>query len=65
MNYRFYGWEHANVPAITNQYKGMHTPLDLYDALSEIWCADTCAPRMREKLTAGICSREMICGSGL
>ena len=51
MNYRFYGWEHANVPAITDQYKGIHTPLDLYDALSESWCADTCAPRMRVKWT--------------
>ena len=46
MEYKFWGWEQANVPAITNQYKGIHTTLDLYDAFSKIWCADTCAPRM-------------------
>lgn len=59
--YEFYGWEQANVPAITEQYTNIKTPLDLYDALSEIWCADTCAPRMRgewtpENKTLGQCS---------
>lgn len=59
--YNFYGWEQANVPAITDQYAGIKTPVDLYDALSEIWCADTCAPRMRgewtpENKTLGQCS---------
>lgn len=59
--YKFYGWEHADVPAITDQYKGIKTPGDLYDVLSEIWCADTCAPRMRkdwspENKTLGQCS---------
>lgn len=49
--YNFYGWEQANVPAIMDQYAGIKTPADLYDALSEIWCADTCAPRMREEWT--------------
>ena len=39
--YHFYGWEQANVPAVTDQYAGIKTPVDLYDALSEIWCADT------------------------
>lgn len=43
--YNFYGWEQATVPAITNKYKGIHTPQDLYDRLSDIWCADTCADR--------------------
>lgn len=51
MEYKFWGWEQALVPAITDQYEGIHTPLDLYDALSQIWCADTCAPRMRERWT--------------
>ena len=46
--YNFYGWEQATVPAITNKYKGIHTPQDLYDRLSDIWCADTCAPRLRD-----------------
>lgn len=59
--YRFYGWEHADARAVTEEYKGIKTPLDLYDVLSEIWCADTCAPRMRhewtpENKTLGQCS---------
>ena len=33
MEYKFWGWEQANVPAVINQYKGIRTPLDLYDAL--------------------------------
>ena len=59
--YNFYGWEQADVPAITDTYKGINTPIDLYDALSNIWCAKTCAPRMRdewtrENMTLGQCS---------
>lgn len=59
--YKFYGWEQADAQAITDQYKKIHTPADLYDALSQIWCADTCAPRMRgdwtpENKTLGQCS---------
>ena len=61
MDYKFYGWEQATVPAISEDYPGIDTPQDLYDALSEIWCADTCAPRMRmdwspENKTLGQCS---------
>lgn len=61
MEYQFWGWQQARVPAITDYYTGIHTPLDLYDALSEIWSADTCAPRMRkhwtpENKTLGQCS---------
>ena len=48
MKYRFWGWEHADAKAITAEYKGIETPVDLYDALSHVWCADTCAPRMRQ-----------------
>ena len=29
--YKFYGWEQATVPAITEKYPGIHTPQDLYD----------------------------------
>ena len=59
--YQFYGWEKASVPAITFDYPGIKTPLDLYDALCDIWCADTCAPRMRDNWspdnkTLGQCS---------
>ena len=51
MKYNFWGWEQADIPAIMEQYKGIQTPRDLYDALSKIWCADTCAPRMRQYWT--------------
>ena len=59
--YKFYGWEHADVPVLNDCYRGIKTPKDLYDALSEIWCAKTCAPRMRdawtlENKTLGQCS---------
>ncbi len=32
-------------------YSEIETPMMLYDTLSEIWCAETCAPRMREDWT--------------
>ena len=59
--YHFYGWEQATIPAATDKYPGINTPRDLYDALSGIWCAETCAPRMRENWskdnkTLGQCS---------
>ena len=47
MEYLFYGWEHADVAAVTDEYVGIRTPADLYEALSEIWCEYTCAPRLR------------------
>ena len=61
MNYKFYGWETANVLAVSDEYKKIQTPKDLYDALSGIWCEYTCAPRMRkdwtkENQTLGQCS---------
>ncbi len=61
MEYYFYGWEHADVLAISHTYQGISNPRELYDALSAIWCADTCAPRMRqnwsrENKTMGQCS---------
>ena len=40
--YRFYGWETASV----KDRNGL-TPRDYYDLLSDIWSAETCAPRMR------------------
>lgn len=61
MKYKFWGWKDAMAPAIIDEYKGIKTPIDLYDALSNIWCAKTCAPRMRdrwtkENMTLGQCS---------
>ena len=57
----FYGRAGATVPAVNNEYKGIRTPIDIYEALSNVWCADTCAPRMRDKwtpenMTLGQCS---------
>lgn len=52
MEYKFYGWETATVKPINNTHPKIHSPRDLYDALSEIWCAETCAPRMRDRWTS-------------
>ncbi len=55
--YRFYGWETADI----REAHGL-TPRDLYDLLREhCWRADTCAPRMRadwspDNPTLGQCS---------
>lgn len=61
MSYNFYGWERALVQPVNNVYNGIDTPQKLYDALSEIWCSYTCAPRLRDKwskenITLGQCS---------
>lgn len=66
MIYKFYGWEkcadiHSDTSLTSNEYKGIQTPMDLYDALSSIWCEYTCAPRLRnewsrENPTLGQCS---------
>jgi len=45
--YKFYGWETADI----KDGNGL-TPRDYYDILSGIWCADTCAPRMRNEWSA-------------
>ena len=54
--YKFYGWETANIKDALGR-----TPRDYYDILSDLWCAETCAPRMRDKWspenkTLGQCS---------
>lgn len=51
MEYKFYGWKTATVKPINNIYQSIHSPRDLYDILSKIWCAETCAPRMRNNWT--------------
>ncbi len=55
-NYNFYGWKTADIRDTLGR-----TPRDYYDILSDIWCAETCAPRMRknwspENKTLGQCS---------
>ena len=54
--YGFYGAQNADI----KDERGL-TPRDYYDILSGIWCAETCAPRMRadwskENKTLGQCS---------
>ena len=56
MKYGFYGWDRATI----TDTRGL-APRNYYDLLSGIWCADTCAPRMRkdwtpENRTLGQCS---------
>ena len=57
----FYGWDTADVRAVSPDYPGVGTPADLYGLLLSCWCAETCAPRMRagwskENPTLGQCS---------
>jgi len=60
--YYFYGNENVGgISAENHWYKGVETPLDMYDRLEELWCAETCAPRMRvdwseDNPTLGQCS---------
>lgn len=61
MEYSFFGWETADSAPVTDEYPGINSPRDLYDALSDIWCEYTCAPRLRdgwskENKTLGQCS---------
>ena len=52
MDYKFYGWENADISPADNKYAKIKDPKMLYDMLSEIWCAETCAPRLRDRWTA-------------
>ncbi len=59
--YRFYGAESADCAPVKREYSAIGDPKVLYDLLSELWCADTCAPRMRgdwsvSNKTLGQCS---------
>ena len=61
MKYRFYGWECADMAPISPEYAQLANPRELYDQLSELWCAETCAPRLRmswseDNRTLGQCS---------
>jgi hypothetical protein len=46
--YGFYGWETADAVPVSDEYMMIKSPRELYDLLAEIWCARTCAPRMRD-----------------
>ena len=50
--YGFYGWETANESPQTDEFARITSPRVLYDALIQLWCAETCAPRMRAQWAA-------------
>lgn len=50
-SYSFYGWEKADLLPADEKYRNAGTPRELYDTLSALWCAQTCAPRMRDRWT--------------
>lgn len=61
MKYRFFGWETADSAPAEPLFAKIKNPRVLYDYLCNIWCAETCAPRMRENwtkenMTLGQCS---------
>ena len=45
---QFYGRESANAAPVSPEYAAIRDPRMLYDLLGGIWCAETCAPRMRK-----------------
>ena len=54
MKYSFYGGDNpavAGLSPITNEYKGIGSPMDLYRELCECWCEKTSPPRMRDRWT--------------
>ncbi|MBP5250067.1 MAG: hypothetical protein J6Z46_08710 [Lachnospiraceae bacterium] len=59
--YGFYGRDTKGVPPVDEKYAEITDQRVLYDLLSDIWCAETCAPRMRDRWsednkTLGQCS---------
>lgn len=61
MDYDFYGRETADAKPLSDLYPSITDPRALYAALLDCWCADTCAPRLRDKWspenpTKGQCS---------
>ena len=54
MKYSFYGGDNpavAELSPITNEYKVIGSPMDLYRELCECWCEKTSPPRMRDRWT--------------
>jgi len=61
--YKFWGWENIGRDFVKggSRLAGINDPIELYDALSNVWCEHTCAPRLRDKwstdnMTVGQCS---------
>ena len=51
--YSFYGSDTPSVFPISKEFAGVKDQRDLYDLLSEIWCRETCAPRLRDEWSEG------------
>ena len=50
LSYYFYGWQNSGkIHAINDDYPGIFTPCDLYDALLHVWCEYSCTPRLRDE----------------
>ncbi len=62
MNLTYYGSDRGDyIRPITDDFKGIKSPNDLYLALLNVWCEYTCAPRLRknwstDNITLGQCS---------
>ena len=61
MEYKFYGNKTKSVYPINDEFKNVKDQRNLYCLLTNIWCMETCAPRMQEKwskdnITLGQCS---------
>ena len=61
MEYKFYGSNTKAIKPINKDFAKILDQRHLYDLLSDIWCKETCAPRMqnewsKENKTLGQCS---------
>ncbi|MBR6101711.1 MAG: hypothetical protein IKP95_04720 [Ruminococcus sp.] len=59
--YNFYGSSSADILPANEEYRAVGDPRQLYDLLLELWSAETCAPRLRDRWssdnpTLGQCS---------
>ena len=57
----FYGCEWADAPAVSGDFPGVDTPRAMYEKMLSVWCAESCAPRLRpdwskQNPTLGQCS---------
>ena len=48
MSYRYYGNEFEGELPSKEPFTAIRSPRQLYDLLLQLWCAQTCAPRLRE-----------------
>ena len=49
---KFYGCHNCDIKIECPEYPSIQTVQSLYKALLNVWCAETCAPRMRDRWTA-------------